>query len=97
MSDLDVGVQGVPVGRHEGAVEAHAALYHLEQVLPPVEGVLPHLQVDLPGRRRPDPLQAGVGPRDGLKKERIDNRKQKPPRGPASSGVFFAFLLGKRN
>ena len=69
MSDLDVGVQGVPVGRHEGAVEAHAALYHLEQVLPPVEGVLPHLQVDLPGRRRPDPLQARVGPRNGLKKD----------------------------
>ena len=67
VSDLDVGVQGVPVGRHEGAVEAHAALYHLEQVLPPVEGVLPHLQVDLPGRRRPYPLQAGVGPGDGLK------------------------------
>ena len=68
VADFDVRVQGVLVGRHERAVEAHPALYHFEQVLPPVEGVLPHLQVDLSGGRGSYSLYAGVGSRDGLKR-----------------------------
>ena len=69
VADLDVGVQGILVGRHEGAVEAHPILYHFEQILSAVEGVLPHFQIDLSGGRGSYPLYSGVSSRNGLKRE----------------------------
>ena len=67
VADFYVGVQGILVGRHEGAVEAHPVLYHFEQVLSPVEGVLPHFQIDLSGGRGPYSLYTSMGSRNGLK------------------------------
>ena len=69
VADFYVGVQGILVGRHEGAVEAHPILYHFEQILPPVEGVLPHFQIDLSGGRGSYPLYSGVSSRNGLKRK----------------------------
>ena len=69
VADFDVRVQGILVGRHEGAVEAHPVLYHFEQILSPVEGVLPHFQIDLSGGRGSYPLYSGVSSSNGLKRE----------------------------